>query len=120
MIRTFTLAIFILLFSGCSIVDSLVYKLPKQQGNITEYEGFEKLEIGMNKAQVQFIMGTPMATYSFDKDRWDYAYTYKSIFGDETRNIMTLYFIDGKLSKIDGVPLIKRPEEKNEITGQTG
>ena len=100
-----------------SLVDPLVYKLPKQQGNITEYEEVEKLEIGMNKAQVRFIMGTPMTVNSFDKERWDYTYVYKSAKGDVTRNMLTLYFTDGRLSKIDGEPLVKRQDE--DASGQS-
>lgn len=108
-----------LLYGGCSIVDPLVYKLPKQQGNITAYKEFDKLELGMNKAQVKFIMGTPMAINTFNTDRWDYAYTYKSPLGDYTRNTLTLYFEKGKLSKIDGEPLVKQPKDAEKSTGQS-
>ena len=108
------LLLLILLYGGCSIVDPLVYKLPKQQGNITDYKEVNKLELGMNKAQVKFIMGTPMAVNSFNTDRWDYPYTYKSPAGDMTRNQLTLFFEDGKLSKIDGTPLMKPKEETDE------
>ena len=118
MIQRIALLILGLQLAACSIVDPLVYKLPKQQGNITEYEDVEKLQIGMNKAQVQFIMGTPMTISSFDKERWDYAYTYQSRAGDVTRNKLTLYFEDGKLSKIEGTPVIKRDEDNAETTGQ--
>ncbi|MBT8450309.1 MAG: outer membrane protein assembly factor BamE, partial [Gammaproteobacteria bacterium] len=99
-------------------VDPLVYKLPKQQGNITDYKDIDKLEMGMNKAQVKFIMGTPMAVDSFNRDRWVYAYTYKSAKGDWTRNTMVLLFEEGRLNKIEGTPVMKRQEDK-EITGQS-
>lgn len=118
MIQRIALLILALQLAACVIVDPLVYKLPKQQGNITEYEEVEKLQLGMNKAQVQFIMGTPMTINSFDKERWDYAYTYQSREGDVTRNTLTLYFEAGKLAKIEGTPVIKRPEDKEQTTGQ--
>lgn len=119
MIRFFSLLIIAISLTSCSIVDPLVYKLPKQQGNITEYEELEKLEIGMNKAQVKFIMGTPLTISTFNQDRWNYTYTYKSAAGDLTRNKLFLYFQDGKLSKIEGEPLIKRDEESKKPTGQS-
>ncbi len=118
MIRRIALVIFATQLAACSLVDPLVYKLPKQQGNITEYEELEKLQIGMNKAQVRFIMGTPMTVNSFDKERWDYAYTYQDRAGEVTRNKLTLYFVDGKLAKIDGTPVIKRAEDEEQVTGQ--
>ena len=31
-----------------------------------------KLEVGLTKAQVRYIMGTPSITDPFDKNRWDY------------------------------------------------
>ena len=115
------LLLLVLLYGGCSIVDPLVYKLPKQQGNITSYKEVDKLELGMNKAQVKFIMGTPMAVDSFNIDRWDYAYTYKSPGGDWTYNNVTLTFEGGKLSKIEGAPLVKPTEtdDEEEVTGQS-
>ena len=118
MIRRIAVLIIGLQLAACSLIDPLVYKLPKQQGNITEYKEVDKLELGMNKAQVRFIMGTPMTINSFDKDRWDYAYSYKAANGDVTRNKLTLYFTDGKLSKIDGEPLVKQQDE--DASGQRG
>ena len=112
------LLLLILLYGGCSIVDPLVYKLPKQQGNITDYKDVDKLELGMNKAQVKFIMGTPMAIDSFNQNRWVYAYTYKSPGGELTRNTMILLFDNGKLSNIEGEPLVK-PQQEDKTTGQS-
>ena len=119
MASRFGLILLCLLYGGCSIVDPLVYKLPKQQGNITAYKEVDKLELGMNKAQVKFIMGTPMTINSFNTDRWDYAYTYKSPDGEYTRNTLTLFFDNGVLSKIDGEPLVKPTTDSSETTGQS-
>lgn len=120
MIRLISVLILSMTLAACNILDPFVYKLPKQQGNITEYSELDKLEIGMNKAQVKFIMGTPMASDTFNKNRWDYAYTYKSPGGEVTTNNLTLHFKDGKLSKIEGSPLVKRKDEEAEkVTGQS-
>tara|TARA_B100001248_G_scaffold103755_1_gene77322 strand:- start:3331 stop:3597 length:267 start_codon:yes stop_codon:yes gene_type:complete len=32
----------------------------------------DKLEVGLTKAQVRYIMGTPSIKDPFDKNRWDY------------------------------------------------
>lgn len=101
-----------ILISGCGVLDPWVYKINKQQGNITEQKQVEKLEIGMNKEQVRFVMGTPMAVDTFNTDRWDYIYTFKPGHGDTTRNNLTLYFVDNKLSKIEGEALRKKELKK--------
>ncbi len=111
MYKFLTIVLLTLLASSCSIVDPWVYKINKQQGNITKQKQVDKLEIGMTKEQVQFIMGTPMSVDSFDTDRWDYIYTYKPGHGDLTRNNLTLSFTDNKLSNIDGVALIDKSVE---------
>ncbi|MCP4270806.1 MAG: outer membrane protein assembly factor BamE [Gammaproteobacteria bacterium] len=111
MYKFLTIVLLTLLASSCSIVDPWVYKINKQQGNITKQKQVDKLEIGMTKEQVQFIMGTPMSVDSFDTDRWDYIYTYKPGHGDLTRNNLTLSFTDNKLSNIDGKALIDKSEE---------
>ncbi|MCP4414173.1 MAG: outer membrane protein assembly factor BamE [Gammaproteobacteria bacterium] len=112
MYKFLTIVLLTLLASSCSIVDPWVYKINKQQGNITKQKQVDKLEIGMTKEQVQFIMGTPMSVDSFDTDRWDYIYTYKPGHGELTRNNLTLSFTDNKLSNIDGKALINKAEEE--------
>jgi outer membrane protein assembly factor BamE len=34
-----------------------------------------KLQIGMTMPQVQYILGTPLTTDTFDNSRWDYFYS---------------------------------------------
>ena len=35
----------------------------------------DKLQVGMTKPQVQFILGTPLIVDTFNPTRWDYYYT---------------------------------------------
>ena len=109
MFKFLSVVLLSILVSSCSIVDSFVYKINKQQGNITEQKQVDKLEIGMTKEQVRFVMGTPMTIDSFNIDRWDYIYTYKPGHGEVTRNNLTVYFEDNKLTKIEGEALRKKP-----------
>jgi outer membrane protein assembly factor BamE len=48
--------------------------MPIQQGNFLEPRLVDKLEIGMTRAQVRYLLGTPMVPATFDADRWDYVY----------------------------------------------
>ena len=107
MFRLLYIGILSLLISGCSIIDSWTYKVNKQQGNITEQKHVDKLEIGMTKEQVKFLLGTAMSVDSFDHDRWDYIYTYQAGNNAATRNNLSVFFENNKLSKIEGEALLQ-------------
>jgi outer membrane protein assembly factor BamE (lipoprotein component of BamABCDE complex) len=87
--------------AGCSIV----YKLPTRQGNVIEQKQLDQLQLGMTKEQVQFLLGTPIATDPFRDDRWDYLGYYKSPRGEVSSRTVTLFFDDGKLIRMKGVQL---------------
>lgn len=86
------------LLTACAIVQ----KLSIQQGNVVDESMLKQLHPGMSKRQVLFVMGTPLLTDPFHKDRWDYEY-YLSRDGKMVSHYrVTLYFNDqGTLSKID-------------------
>ena len=119
MLKLLYVVLFSFLISGCSILDSWTYKVNKQQGNITEQKHVEKLEIGMTKEQVKFLLGTPMSVDSFDHNRWDYVYTYKSGNSDATRNNLTVFFDNNSLSKIDGEALVQPNKVKQETADES-
>ena len=92
----------VILLSACS-----VYKVDVQQGNVLEAKQIEKLKIGMTRQQVLFIMGDPLLKDPFHQDRWDYIHLLTP--GDEktTRQLLTLYFSGGTLSRIEDSALEK-------------
>ena len=68
--------LFIFLLSGCSWIKfPSIHKVSVQQGNIISQEMVDKLQVGMTKPQVQFILGTPLIVDTFNPTRWDYYYT---------------------------------------------
>ena len=73
------------------------YQVPIAQGNIISVSMLSKLEIGLSKPQVQYIMGTPSINDPFDSNKWDYVGF--EIVGDEVfREVHhTLTFKDEKL-----------------------
>ena len=90
-----------LLLTGCSVGGFPgVYKLDIQQGNKITREMLNQLEPGMTLAQVSYVMGAPLLPDSFDKDRWDYIYSYQ--IGGEKIDVskVALLFKDGRLSEI--------------------
>lgn len=51
-----------------------VYRQDIPQGNFFKDEDVAKLEEGMTREQVQFVMGTPQIADPFHRDRWDYVF----------------------------------------------
>ena len=48
------------------------YQVPIAQGNIISIDMLSKLEKGLTRAQVQYIMGTPSIKDPFNSTKWDY------------------------------------------------
>lgn len=61
--------------SGCS---SWVYRIDIPQGNFLDRRGIEKLQLGMTKEQVKFVLGTPVISDAFKDDTWNYVYILNS------------------------------------------
>jgi len=95
---TLLLALALLASSGC------VYKMAVQQGNFLEARQVTQVKEGMTRAQVRFLLGTPMLPDAFDRDRWDYVYYLESTYlkaPQEQR--LTVYFSDDKVVRIENV-----------------
>ena len=80
----------------------LFYKMDVQQGNSIEQEQVNRLEPGMSKSQVQYVMGTPMLVDVFHQDRWDYYFSLHRGNGERERKHLSLYFEDDRLVRIEG------------------
>tara|TARA_B100000035_G_scaffold105364_1_gene89379 strand:+ start:445 stop:819 length:375 start_codon:yes stop_codon:yes gene_type:complete len=73
------------------------YQVPVSQGNIISVSMLAKLEPGLTKAQVRYIMGTPSIKDPFDMNRWDYI-GFQIIGENKSSNVHhTLIFKDNKL-----------------------
>ncbi|MCY4211448.1 MAG: outer membrane protein assembly factor BamE [Gammaproteobacteria bacterium] len=90
-----------------------VYRIDIQQGAIIDGDMLARLKPGMDKNQVQFIMGTPPLVDPFHADRWDYVYTFSKGGHQRKQRHITLHFEDDKLAHIDGdvTPGAERPDE---------
>ncbi len=79
-----------------------VYRIDIQQGNVVEQQMLDRLEIGMERSKVRFIMGTPLLVDPFNQDRWDYVYRIRRGSGEEIGQRVSLYFTDDRLEQVDG------------------
>ena len=100
---------------GCSTLDNLgaaipdamgntplMYKPEVQQGNVITQEMIDKLEPGMTRRQVAYVLGTPLLTDTFHQDRWDYIYTREVGGGAGNKQRVSLFFEDDVLTRIEG------------------
>lgn len=99
--KIFSLFVFLLL-AGCSSVPSLLYKIEIQQGNLITQELVDKLKPGMTRAQVRFVLGSPMISDAFHHNRWDYVYRLEQKGNLVEQRQLTVFFEDDKLVRIDG------------------
>lgn len=80
-------AIFLtLVIASCSSFTP--YKVPILQGNIFDEDDISKLNEGLTKDQVQFILGTALIKDPFHSNRWDYYYSIQV--GDDILDEMKL------------------------------
>ncbi len=105
--RKFLLLSSVLLLTACGSYSPLNLLTPHtidvQQGNYVTQDVVDKLQPGMTRAQVRFLLGTPLIADMFHADRWDYLYTYRS--GDkltESRQLSVLFDKEGRLTQVEG------------------
>ena len=101
-----------LLLSGCAVpmVPGIMpHKIDIQQGNIVTQEMLDKLEPGMTRNQVRYVLGTPLVIDPFRTDRWDYVYTMNRRGVALERRQLKVYFDDDRMVRYEGDVL---PETK--------
>ena len=70
--KKFYILIISLFLISCSSAG--IYKVTVTQGTLLKQEDIDKLEIGMNKDQVTFILGNPTFENFFEPNVWNYFY----------------------------------------------
>lgn len=79
-----------------------VYHMPIQQGNYPDAAALTQVRSGMTRAQVRYLLGTPIVPGAFDNDRWDYDYYLKAGNGVKARRARaTVYFRNDLVDRID-------------------
>ena len=78
------------------------YKIDVVQGNFVSKEQVEALKPGMGRQQVKEILGTPLVTPLFHRDRWEYVFTLKRPGVDQQTRKLTVFFKDEMLDRFEG------------------
>lgn len=116
------------MLAACQSKLLTVHKIDVQQGNALDGETVDKVQIGMTKEQVQYVLGSPLITDSFHPDRWDYIYFFTPGYGKQERKQLTLKFdrdevIDIAKQNIEAGPLVgsankTRQDKKGKAKGE--
>ena len=116
----FTALLLLISLIGCSGRLFTVHKIDVQQGNAVDPEKVEQLQVGMNKEQVRFLMGSPLIHDSFHPDRWDYVYHLIPDYGDTERRHVAVFFEGDKVMNIEksDMPPEEQPEPEVEATAK--
>jgi outer membrane protein assembly factor BamE len=82
------------------------YKVEVVQGNFVSQEQKDALQIGMPRAQVRDILGSPLVASAFHADRWDYVFTIVRQGQAPQQRKLTVYFKGDELAKVESDELI--------------
>lgn len=114
-LRHIAIAVIVLLVAACGWMPTLPvlspYKMDIQQGNIVTQEMVAKLQPGMSRSQVRFVLGTPLVADMFHADRWDYVYRLEQGGRMVEERKLVAVFSGDKLLRIEGdvVPAAAKP-----------
>lgn len=78
--------------TACSTVKKVVYRIDVPQGNYLEQDKIDQLKVGMNKEQVQYLLGTPVLEDIFSESRWDYVFIKREGHNDPIQHTLFVYF----------------------------
>ncbi|HEY0878725.1 MAG TPA: outer membrane protein assembly factor BamE [Zeimonas sp.] len=104
------------LVAGCSWGDPnrsgllQPYRIDLPQGNYLTRESVDRVQEGMTRDQVRFLLGTPLLRDLFHPDRWDYVFRYKFPNGDVEQRKVTVRFRDDRVVAIEADPLPQRED----------
>lgn len=83
-----------LLSTGCSTIQKVVYRPDINQGNFLTNDEITKLQTGMTKQQVIYLLGTPLLQDPFGSDTWYYVFRQEPGHAGITQQTLTLTFND--------------------------
>ena len=91
-----------LILSGCFFPG--VFRIDVTQGNIVTEQMIQRLQPGMTRDQVLFVMGTPLIQDTLNPDRWDYLYSISKAGAAPEIYQVTLYFQGNQFIRLEGNP----------------
>ena len=99
--RRFVLGFFTALVFGAMTGCNPGYRMDIEQGNIVTLEQRALLQLGMDRREVRFVLGSPLVNDPFHANRWDYVYIQREgATGAVNQQRLSLFFKDDLLVDI--------------------
>lgn len=86
------------------------YRIDLPQGNYVTAESVDRVEKGMTREQVRFVLGTPLLRDLFHPDRWDYLFRYRFPDGTVEQRKVTVHFRDDRVASVEADALPQRED----------
>tara|TARA_A100001234_G_scaffold33473_1_gene26049 strand:+ start:8691 stop:9002 length:312 start_codon:yes stop_codon:yes gene_type:complete len=102
--RKILILIISLIMISCS--NASIYRVSITQGTVFKQEDINKLELGMTKDQVTYVIGQPSFENFFEKNVWNYFFQIKT--GDSIeleRRLKLVFDEENLLSEIDVIKI---------------
>ncbi|MGZ5084382.1 MAG: outer membrane protein assembly factor BamE [Usitatibacter sp.] len=90
------------ILAAALVLGGCVYKIDIQQGNYVTQDVADKLKVGMTKAEVRNLLGTPLLIDAFHANRWDYYFSSVHGYKAENRTRLTVFFENDKVASFVG------------------
>ncbi|MBO6658073.1 MAG: outer membrane protein assembly factor BamE [Pseudomonadales bacterium] len=101
--RTIVAVLILVFIAGCSSFRFPgVHRITIQQGNVITQQMIDKLKPGMTRSQVRFVLGNAVIDDQLDEDRWDYVYSISIAGGTPIKKVLSVYFLEDRLSYFVG------------------
>jgi outer membrane protein assembly factor BamE len=91
------------------------YRIDVQQGNVLTQEMVGQLKPGQTRDQVRFILGSPLITDIFHRQRWDYVYRFRDgrTGAVEARQFSVFFDAEDRLARVAGLAEVGAVDELN-------
>jgi outer membrane protein assembly factor BamE len=105
-------------FATLDLTSGVLYKPEIVQGNFVSSEQRKALKLGMPRAQVKDILGTPLMASVFHADRWDYVFSIRRQGVAPQSFKLSLQFKADVLAEIDSDDLPSENEFVKRLVGE--
>lgn len=95
------------------------YRIDIIQGNFVSREQAAAVSVGMSRAQVREILGTPLVSSVFHANRWDYVFTFSRQGQTPQQRRLTAFFKDDQLERIESDALPSETEFVASLDGKS-
>ena len=110
LIRIISTLLVLFAMTGCAALKFPgVHRITIQQGNVVTQQMIDRLRPGMTQSQVEFVLGNAVIDDQLNQDQWDYIYTVQLPNSKIIRKVLSVHFVNARLSHFSG-DFIPTPE----------